>query len=218
MALVIFDVDGTLVNSGDLIVAGIEHAFKTCNVPIPTPARSRSIIGLSIDKAVARLAPDHTDSITIQNLADHYVSFFQNGLYKGDPEILFDGCLNVIQELYQGKYRLGVATGKSLVGVHRSFKELGLTDYFHTIQTACRHPSKPHPSMILEAMQDEGKEKHQTIMVGDTSFDMEMAKSAGVTAIGVAWGYHSLDELHRAGADYIVHSFGECLDVIKRVL
>ena len=113
---------------------------------------------------------------------------------------------------------LGVATGKSRRGVDVLFEREGFCRLFATIQTADDHPSKPHPSMILEAMRQTASSPAQAVMIGDTTYDMEMARAAGVTALGVAWGYHDVTDLHSAGAHRVLHSYAEVEAAIDRAL
>jgi phosphoglycolate phosphatase len=115
-------------------------------------------------------------------------------------EPLFDGIAELVERLDADGWLLGVATGKSDRGLSLCLSHHGLLKRFVTLQTADRHPSKPHPSMILQAMADAGAVAETTVMIGDTSFDMEMAVNAGTRALGVAWGYHPPEELMDAGA------------------
>ena len=113
---------------------------------------------------------------------------------------------------------LGIATGKSRRGVDAIFERLGLHPYFVTIQTADGHPSKPHPSMIRAAIHETGAAAESTVMIGDTVFDIEMAKNAEVAGVGVTWGYHPVDQLKLAGAHEIVTGYADLLPAIDRLL
>ena len=113
---------------------------------------------------------------------------------------------------------LGIATGKTMKGVEGLLERFELTSYFHTIQTSCNAPSKPHPGMIQQALRETGAEAHRTVMIGDTTFDMEMAKNAGVPAIGVTWGHHLKDELLPFEPKVIVDEFADLGDAIKETL
>jgi phosphoglycolate phosphatase len=166
-----------------------------------------SIVGLSLPLAIERLLPDHGPDI-IHRVNEGYRSAF--GELRRDPanhEPLYEGMEEVLRELAaRDDVLLGVATGKSLRGVEAVFERLALKDHFVTVQTADFHPSKPHPSMIETAIREAGVEAGRTIMIGDTTFDIEMARGAGVGALGVGWGYHPVAALKASGADDIVQA------------
>jgi phosphoglycolate phosphatase len=133
---------------------------------------------------------------------------------QGVLEPLFPGTREILDMLDRTGHLLGVATGKSRSGLLQVLDHHGLTARFVSFQTADRHPSKPHPSMLQEAMRETGSEPSETLMVGDTSFDMEMARAAGARAIGVGWGYHPPELLEAAGAERILERFDELLDCV----
>ena len=149
------------------------------------------------------MLPDAEPDVHVA-LAEDYKRAFQR--LRGDglvEEPLYDGVAELIDALEADGWLLGVATGKSDRGLALCLEHHGLAGRFVTLQTADRHPSKPHPSMIEPAMAEAGAAPETTLMIGDTSYDMAMARAAGVTAIGVAWGYHDAEELTRAGAHYV---------------
>lgn len=201
MRLVIFDCDGTLVDSQHAICAAMEYAFTTLGLPSPSRADVLGVIGLSLPQSFAVLAPQQPLSVQAE-LAQLYRSDFPGKRVEGavhDP--LFAGIGEVIATLARrDDILLGIATGKSRRGVARILQREGWSDHFVTIQTADDHPSKPHPSMILRAMSETGVAPASTVVVGDSTYDIEMARSAGVGAIGVAWGYHAPERLRLAGA------------------
>jgi phosphoglycolate phosphatase len=149
-------------------------------------------------------------------MAERYKRAFQamraNGL---DEEPLFDGVAELVEALAAEGWLLGVATGKSDRGLALCLNHHALHVRFMTLQTADRHPSKPHPSMIEAAMAEAGASPDTTMMIGDTSYDIIMARAAGVTAIGVAWGYHDVEDLRRAGAHHIAYAPGDILSLTK---
>ncbi|SFR81462.1 HAD-IA family hydrolase [Sphingomonas jatrophae] len=200
--LALFDCDGTMVDSAATICAAMERAFVAHALPAPDRAETRRIIGLSLVEAVAQLAPAHPDHV---ELADSYKRAFwalrQEGLVE---EPLFDGVAHALAALEGDGWLLGVATGKSDRGLGLCLAGHGIRERFVTLQTADRHPSKPHPAMVLGAMAEAGAASETTVMIGDTSYDMQAAKAAGAAAIGVAWGCHPAEELLAAGADAIV--------------
>ena len=199
--LVIFDCDGTLVDSQNAIFATMEHAFSSLGLAVPPRPEVLGIIGLSLPEAFAALAPGESPA-TQAELANVYRSGFQHvRAASSGHDPLFPGAREMITALAaRSDIVLGVATGKSRRGVVRLLDREGWHGHFLTIQTADDHPSKPHPSMIIRAMAEADTEPHRTVMIGDTTFDIEMARNAGVGAIGVGWGYHAPELLQRAGA------------------
>jgi phosphoglycolate phosphatase len=219
MKLVIFDCDGTLVDSQHIIVTAMERAFAASGLAVLPRERVISVIGLSLPMAAERLLP-HADVGTIAAVTEGYRAAF--GVLRQDPashEPLFPGAREAIEALGgHDDVLLGLATGKSRRGVIALFERFGLDSHFATIQTVDSHPSKPHPSMILGAMAHVGVPPDDTVMIGDTTFDMEMAINAGVSAIGVAWGYHRVAALARAGAHMIVERFDDLVPAIEERL
>ncbi|UWQ91595.1 HAD-IA family hydrolase [Rhodobacteraceae bacterium M382] len=213
LRLILFDVDGTLVDSQAAIVGAMTDAFGSIGLPVPTRPEILSIVGLSLDRAMTRLAPQG-NAETQAALVEGYKSAYHQArmqagaghspLYPGARATL--EALNAVPE-----YLLGVATGKSQRGMEGLIEAHDLT-CFVTRQVADHHPSKPHPSMILTAMAETGVTPEHTVMIGDTSFDMDMARAAGVRSIGVPWGYHPVD---RIGADHVISSFADLLPLLN---
>lgn len=198
--LVIFDCDGTLVDSQHNICTAMIRAFETVKLTPPDRHAILSVVGLSLPHAVARLVPD-ADADFHDHLSEQYKSCFH--VLRGEglvSEPLYDGIADLIAQLDAAGWLLGVATGKSDRGLNLCLAQHGILDRFVTLQTADRHPSKPHPSMIAQAMAEAGAVPETTLMIGDTTFDIEMAGNAGVRGIGVAWGYHAPDALVAVGA------------------
>lgn len=208
MKLVIFDCDGTIVDSQAGIVLSMNHAFKKLHMTPPTRAQTLAVVGLSLPEAFSVLAPE-AEYETRRELAERYKNAFRE--LDHDPsetEGLFPGCKDVIAHLAdRDDVVLGIATGKSRRGVDRLIENEGWHGVFQTIQTADEHPSKPHPSMIHQAMRETGIQAAQTIMVGDTTYDVLMARAAKAGALGVTWGYHHKDELEEAGAHRIIDDY-----------
>jgi phosphoglycolate phosphatase len=202
--LAIFDCDGTLVDSQANICRAMEEAFVAAKLEPPVRDAIRRIVGLSLVEAVAGLLPD-ADNALHRAVADTYKTTFFRLRTSGemDAEPLFENMAETLTILRNTGWTLGVATGKSDRGLAHILAHHGLTDHFVTLQTADRHPSKPHPSMIELAMAEAGAVPEHTVMIGDTSYDMLMARAADVHALGVAWGYHPPLELTAAGADAI---------------
>lgn len=198
--LVVFDCDGTLVDSQHNICTAMVHAFEDVKLPAPDRLAILSAVGLSLPIAMARLLPD-ADRAFHDHLAERYKLAFQ-GLRRGNAvsEPLYPGMADLVQDLDAAGWLLGVATGKSDRGLNLCLTHHGIIDRFVTLQTADRHPSKPHPAMLHTAMAEAGATPQTTVMIGDTSFDIDMGLAAGVRTIGVAWGYHPPQELVAAGA------------------
>ncbi len=203
--LAIFDCDGTLVDSQANICRAVEEAFETGGIAPPPRPAIRRIVGLSLVEAIRLLLPDG-DAKRHQTLADDYKAAFFRLRSAGamEEEPLYDGMIDALDTLAAAGWHFGVATGKSDRGLAHILSHHGIADRFVTLQTADRHPSKPHPSMIEKAMAEAGSGAETTVMIGDTSFDMAMARAAGTRAIGVAWGYHPPEELIAAGAHIVV--------------
>ena len=177
------------------------------------------MIGLSLPVALGRLARSD-DAVLIERLVTEYKSHYRAGLVSDNGrEGLFPGALAALGRLRTVPgMRLGIATGKGLTGVHRILGLHGIADYFVTLQTPDHNPSKPHPGMLMRAMDETGAEPHELVMIGDTTFDIEMGKAAGAKAIGVTWGYHEPEELLAAGADVMIDSYDDLDAAIRKVL
>ena len=210
MKLAIFDVDGTLVDSRAMITASMQSAFEAVGLAAPSRERSLSIVGLSLLDAMKVLAPEAEDAIHHRLAAAYKQAFWEHRAAGAHTEDLFDGALDLLSRLRaRDDVLLGIATGKSRRGVDHLIERHGFDGWFATIQTADGHPSKPHPSMVVTALAETGLQPAAAIVIGDTSFDMEMARAAGAGAAGVAWGNHPVVELQRAGAHMIANDFNE---------
>jgi phosphoglycolate phosphatase len=213
--LVIFDVDGTLVDSQDLIVAAQREAFAAQGLPAPSRQRALSVVGLSLPEAFTALAGSHG---RVEDLAASYKDAF--GRLRADPayhEPLFPGAAELIADLaYEDGVALGIATGKSRRGVAHLVQRHGWDRIFATVQTADDAPSKPDPTMLRQAMSEVDAAPEHSLMIGDSTFDMEMARAAGVTPIGVSWGYHPVAALEGSGAAAVVQTYGELRALLIR--
>jgi phosphoglycolate phosphatase len=213
--LAIFDCDGTLVDSQDAICRAMENCFAAAGLAPPSRERTRRVVGLSLGEAMRALLPD-AEPATHEDLTERYKAAFRRMRHASEvEEPLFDGIAELLDAMEAEGWLLGVATGKSDRGLASCLACHAISDRFVTLQTADRHPSKPHPSMIVTAMAEAGAEPETTMMVGDTSYDVLMARAAGVTAVGVAWGYHDADELWAAGAHHVAAHPLEILDLMR---
>ena len=216
MRLAIFDLDGTLIDSVALIVETVTNAFRAVNEPVPDERTIRSISGITARDAMAILAPNAT-SERVEEITASYRSHYLSGAGLA-REPMFEGALAALDRLQSDpRMILAVATGKghqgavTLLGLH------GVVDRFNSIETPTHNRGKPDPQMIETAMQKAGADKAHTVMIGDTVHDMRMAKSAGVGAIGVAWGYHDRADLIEAGADVVLDRFDQLDDAVAKL-
>lgn len=198
--LAIFDCDGTLVDSGASIYAALKASLEEHGRPVPPPREARRVVGLSLFQAMAMLVPD-ADPDDVEAMAETYRQAFHRLRLMGQvEEPLFEGITELIDALSRDGWLLAVATGKSDRGLRHCLDSHGLQGRFVSLQTADRHPSKPHPAMALAAMAEAGSEPANTVFIGDTGWDMGCARAAAVGAIGVGWGYHDEAELLAEGA------------------
>jgi len=216
--LVIFDVDGTLVDSQMDILSAMHQAFAAQGLPVPDRGKILGGVGLSLDILMQRLMPSQTDGVRaalVQGYKDAYMALrSEQGAAISSP--LYPGALAALETLHaRDDVVLGVATGKSRRGLDKLIAGHHLAAMFMTQQVADTHPSKPHPSMLRAALHETGVQAGDAVMVGDTSFDMDMAQSAGISGIGVSWGYHPVAEL--GAARYVIDRFDELLPLLDDI-
>lgn len=187
MKLVVLDCDGTLVDSQNGICEAMTHAFTGFGLAAPTREATLAIVGLSLPEAFAILAADHDERLRAQMVQRYKAAFLE---IRRDPELhepLFEGVAAAVEAFgARDDIVLGIATGKSRKGIDRLFERERWAHRFLTVQTSDDHPSKPHPAMLHAAMAEAGVTADRTVMVGDTTFDMEMARAAGTGEIGRA--------------------------------
>ena len=214
MKLAVFDCDGTLVDGQAAVCDAMEAAFAAAGLPTPDRGEVRRIVGLSLPQAVRALAPDADPARQVAAVAAYKTAFRETRESGRLEEPLFDGVRDLLAELREAGWQLAVATGKSDRGLAACLSGHAIDHLFVSLQTADRHPSKPHPAMLEMALQEAGASPHEAVMIGDTSFDMAMARAAGVRAIGVAWGYHTADELRATGAAAVAATVPELKDLL----
>jgi phosphoglycolate phosphatase len=208
LRLALLDVDGTLVDSQGLIVAAMEAACRASGVMPPAAEVVRGGIGLTLLDAVVRALPEVEPTVQ-ERIAEAYKQAFWDLRAAGThAEVLFPGAVEALDALEAAGVLLGLATGKSRRGIASFIERNGLDGRFTTLHSADDGPGKPHPAMILAALDNTGCRPDHVVMVGDTTFDMDMARAAGVGAIGVSWGNHPPAALREAGAHKVLDDFG----------
>ena len=212
--LAIFDCDGTLVDSGATIYAAVRETFAEHGLTVLPPRESRRVIGLSLIEAMTALVPEASPEVHARLTETYKAKFFAARTEGRVEEPLFDGIAELLDALTADGWLLAVATGKSARGLNHCLENHGLLQRFISLQTADLHPSKPHPSMVLQAMADAGAAHDTTVVIGDTSYDMGMASAAGVMGIGAGWGYHDMQELLDASAVAVADHPLEVLQLI----
>ena len=212
--LAIFDCDGTLVDSAATIHAALAEAFAEHGIAVPSVQQSRRVIGLSLIEAMAALLPEASHDEHARLTETYKAKFFAARAEGRVEEPLFDGISELLDALEADGWLLAVATGKSARGLNHCLESHGMAQRFVSLQTADLHPSKPHPSMVLQAMADADATPGTTVVIGDTSFDMGMARAAGAKGIGAGWGYHDAPELLAAGAIAVADEPRDVLQLI----
>ena len=203
--LIVFDWDGTVMDSTAVIAGSIQAACRDLGLNIPDDETARHVIGLGLDQALRYAVPDMPDTMR-PDLVDRYRHHF---MARDQAIPLFDGARETIAELHDAGYRLGVATGKSRAGLNRAMESSGMKDYFHATRTADRALSKPDPAMLLELMDELEVSAERTLMVGDTTHDVQMAQNAKVDVVAVGYGAHTPQQLRELKPLALVEDFAE---------
>ncbi len=215
--LVIFDCDGTLVDSQHVIVEAMNQAFRAHALDEPPARSTRRTVGLPLGEAIARLLPEGAEEHVEPVTTAYKEAAFALRQHPNHDEPLYPGVGDVLDILRNRQFLLGVATGKSRRGLDATLERHGLRDHFATLKTADDGPGKPNPDILNHAMAETGAVPDSTIMIGDTTYDIAMAVRAGMQSIGVTWGYHAPEELVATGASHIAETFDELPAVIADI-
>ncbi|WP_407899006.1 HAD family hydrolase [Ferrigenium sp. UT5] len=201
--LIVFDWDGTVMDSTAVIATSIQSACRDLGLPVPSDEAARHVIGMGLVEALRHAVPQAPAAL-YEPLAERYRYYFM----AQDASIpLYAGAAETVTELHEAGYRLAVATGKSRKGLDRVLDSSGLRPYFQATRTADQTFSKPHPAMLLEIMDELGMPPERVLMVGDTTHDLQMAINAGVDAVGVTHGAHPEDQLRALNPLALVDDF-----------
>lgn len=215
LRLILFDCDGTIVDSAETIVRSFTEGFRAAGAEPPPRADILSVVGLSLHRAVKRLA--EMAECDPQTLADGYSKAYRS-IAETTVDPLFPGILDVMDSVHCEATLMGIVTGKSRRGLERVMRQHGFGHRFVTTQSADDAPSKPAPDMVEQAMREAGVGAARTVVIGDTTYDIEMARNADAHAIGVDWGHHPTDALNEAGAHAVVTSMDELERAIERLV
>ena len=219
LRLILFDVDGTLIDGAPAIVSAMRAAFAAVDRPAPPDRAVRGVIGLDLDVAVLRLDPA-LSAAALGRAVESYRLAFMQARSEGRAEAsspLYPGARDALERLSRTDALLGIATGKARRGLEHALDSHDLRRFFATTQTSSEGPGKPHPGMIERALAETGAEAEGAAMVGDSTYDMEMARNAGARAVGVSWGYHDAAALLAAGAEIVIDVFEALEPALDRI-
>ena len=216
LAGAVFDVDGTLINSASIVVEAVTKMFLKNNITPPPASKIVAGIGLSLEDALLRIIPEE-EKQNVSKLAEDY-RVIAYDLRTNFEAPLYEGALEFLDFLEKDKVLLAIATGNSQKGVNVALKPFNIMKRFIAVKTADICLGKPNPDMLNQIMKETGIDKSKLVMIGDSIYDIQMAKNAGTKSIGVAWGYHSTEDLLEAGADVIADSFYDIKDKFTKLI
>lgn len=203
--LIVFDWDGTVMDSTSVIAGSIQAACRDLELPVPDDETARHVIGLGLNQALSYAVPDLTEA-----MLPELVARYRHHFLSQDQSIpLFEGARETIEELHGAGYWLGVATGKNRNGLERALVNTGMKQYFHATRTAEQTFSKPNPAMLFELMDELGVSAERTLMVGDTTHDVLLAQNANVDVLAVGHGAHPPEQLLELEPLALVDDFAE---------
>ncbi|MFC7290094.1 HAD-IA family hydrolase [Hirschia litorea] len=209
LKLAVWDLDGTIVDSREIIQGAMVSAFTKWGIKAPDYDQTRQIVGLTLATAIENLVPDAEPALIANLTEDYKKSFIALRQAPDYKEPLYDGSIQLLNDMVADGWLMGVATGKSRQGLSHILDMHDLEKFFDTHWCADDGPGKPHPHMVQKNMDQLGCFAEQTVMIGDAIFDMQMARAANVHALGVSWGFGKADELAAAGAHAVVHDYNE---------
>jgi phosphoglycolate phosphatase len=216
LGMIVFDCDGTIVDSQKALVEIMQKTFGLYDLQLPKREEILFGVGLELSAGIERLLP-RRHGMDIHKLSETYKKLAaRNRENKSQTDLVYPDAVNVIRRLYSDQWLLGIATGKSRTGLDHVLTLHNLSELFITKQTADSAAGKPSPEMLENAMSETGVSPRNVFMVGDTTYDMCMAKNAGTRAIGVSWGYHTTNDLLGAGAEIVLHSYQDLLAYFQR--
>lgn len=206
--LIVFDWDGTLFDSTVLITRCIQASCVDLGLPMPSDRDASFVIGMGLREALLHAAPALPPE-RYPELGQRYRHHYRTRQHE---LLLFDGALGLLQDLKARQHRLGVATGKSRIGLDEALASASLRGMFDATRTADETASKPHPRMLLELMAELGVEPGRTLMIGDTTHDLQLAANAGAASVAVSYGAHEPELLHGLAPRHVAHSVAELAD------
>ena len=218
LRLAAFDLDGTLLDSANSIVSGVMACWEACGYPRPDPDQVKKIIGLPWDESVRLLMPGAGDAEFAEIRAYHEAVFRGERPRPSREENLFPGVVQMLDAVEETGYLLAIITSRSGNRLFELLESQNIHKRFVSLKTTDNGPGKPNPFLMLQTLDETGVDKQDAIMVGDTTFDVQMARNAGTSAIGVTWGVHQASELRDAGAHHIAKSMEEILPFMDRLV